>query len=140
MVWKLLPHVWVVPLFVLIFDRNQNIEEMYKIGILLSSVSNKPLRNRSTLIPQCSSVKTIDKHKNTVIHRKYVLYVLESTYKGNKKQNKTEKCVNCGVGYIGSYQGCSVAKKLQKIRDDSLGKQDISEAHLSPMQICKWRT
>lgn len=41
----------------------------------------------------------------------------------NKKRNETAKCANCGEAHLASYKRCSLAKKLQQIRGDALGKQ-----------------
>lgn len=123
-----------LPLFMLTFDRKQNIEEIYKIDNILGlRVRIEPLRKRSTLIPQCKKCQ-MHGHTQKYCNRQARCVKCAGkhlTSNCNKKSNEQAKCANCGEAHPASYRGCSVAKELQKMRDDALRKQKINTRSLS---------
>ena len=110
----------------LTFDRKQNINEIYKINNILGlRVKIEPLRRKSTLIPQCKRCQMYG-HTQKYCNRQEKCVKCAGkhlTRNCNMSRNEVPKCVNCGGDHPASYRGCSVATKLQKIRDDALGKQ-----------------
>jgi hypothetical protein len=121
-----------LPLFMLTFERRQNIEDIYKIeNILGLKVRIEPLRKISTLIPQCKkcqgfghTLKYCYKQERCV---KYAQW--HSTSECNKKREEKPKCVNCGEAHPASYRGCLVVKRLQ---NKGISTAQTEEQHKKP--------
>lgn len=110
-----------IPLFMLTFDNQQNVKDIYDIkGILNMRVKIEPLKNTSTKIPQCKKCQGYN-HTQKYCARDPVCVKCAGkhfTSACNLSKDVPAKCINCKGQHVANYRGCDVAKQLQTIRDN----------------------
>lgn len=111
-----------LPLFMLVFDKNEDISKIYSIEQILGlRVKIEPLRKRSSLIPQCKRCQRFG-HTQKFCNNKPRCVKCAGQHLTNscvKPKSKPAKCYNCGEAHPASYRGCMVAKMAQGQRDDA---------------------
>lgn len=105
-------------MFILSFEHDENIEHIFKVKHILSTIVEiEPLRS-TKLIPQCKRCQAFG-HTQKYCHKEtrcVKCLKIHLTKDCDKPQNQMPKCVNCGEEHPANYRGCVVAKELQKIK------------------------
>ena len=109
-----------LPLFMLTFDHEENVDNIYNIrSILNMRVKIEPLRKNSGLIPQCKKCQGFN-HTQKFCHREpRCVKCLGKHYTSDCtiNHNTPPTCVNCREQHPASYRGCEVAKQLQQMKN-----------------------
>lgn len=116
-----------LPLFMLTFDKSNNIDDIFRIRTILNIVIKiEPMRRNLRIIPQC---KRCQGFNHTQMYCKKEPRCVKcagnhlSEVCGVTKQT-TATCANCNGKHPANYRGCEVAKELQKRRDAFLKPQN----------------
>lgn len=108
-----------LPLYMLIFEHDENIEKIYQIKTIQNVVIKIEAVKRSNLVPQCKRCQLFG-HTQTYCAREAKCVKCAGkhlTMACTKPRNVKPKCVNCGQAHPANYRGCEVAKEFQKRRD-----------------------
>lgn len=109
-----------LPLFMLTFKNTQNIKDIYEIKHICGMQVKIEAIRTSKLIPQCKKCQRYG-HTHKYCQRSDVCVKCagnHSTSVCNKPRDSKPKCSNCGEAHPASYRGCSIAKELQKRRNN----------------------
>lgn len=109
-----------LPLFMLTFEKEQQVEEVFKINAILNMrVKIEALKKQSSLIPQCKRCQGFN-HTQKYCNRQPKCVKCAESHGPNQCQLEESKkpiCVNCSKNHPANFRGCEVAKELQKMRD-----------------------
>lgn len=111
-----------MPLFMLTFDHQQNVKDVYDIkGILNMRVKIEPVKKTSTKIPQCKKCQGYNHTQKYCAREAFCVKCSGKHFTSvcNLSRDAPAKCINCKGQHPANYRGCEVAKQLQKIRDNS---------------------
>lgn len=111
-----------LPLFMLTFDKSEQIEKIYNItGILNMRVKIEAVKRGSTRIVQCKKCQGYNHTQRYCARDPRCVKCAEKHPTQTCKLSKEEpaKCINCYGQHPASYRGCEVAKQLQKMRDQA---------------------
>lgn len=114
-------------MFIVSFDSTENIKNIYEIKqILKTIVKTEPIKP-SKRIPQCKSCQGFQHTKNYCCNPPKCVKCAgnHATVDCKKSDKDLPICCNCGKNHPASYRGCSVAKKLQKIRNKSISNRNM---------------
>lgn len=109
-----------LPLFMLSFDKAENIDTIYNIKTILNMVIKiEPLRKSSRLIPQCKRCQGFN-HTQTFCRKEPRCVKCAGKHSSDEcriDKQSPATCVNCKENHPANYRGCEVAKEIQKRRD-----------------------
>lgn len=109
-----------LPLFMLTFEKEQKLEEIYKINSILNlKVKVEQLRKNNNLITQCKKCQAYN-HTQKYCGRDPRCVKCAGKHLTNQCKIDIKvpaKCVNCQQNHPANYRGCEIAKELQKVRD-----------------------
>lgn len=119
-----------LPLFMLVFDKQENVQNIYGIkGILHMKVKIEPMRRTTTRIPQCKKCQGFN-HTQRYCSRDPRCVKCSGkhiTQTCTIGKDVPAKCINCTGQHPANYRGCEVAKQLQKLRDKTRNQQQNHE-------------
>lgn len=109
-------------MFYLTFDPTQDINKVYEISTILSSVVKIVPIVKPKKIPQCTKCQGFGHTKNYCCKPARCVKCAgrHTTDSCVKPVEIPPKCVNCGESHPANYRGCIVPKELQKIRNASV--------------------
>jgi hypothetical protein len=120
-----LPEVVPLDMFIVSFDKDTNIDNIYNIkSIYNSKVQIEPLR-KSKIIPQCKRCQAYG-HTQNYCHKAPRCVKCGKphlTQDCNKPATEEPKCTHCGKNHPANYRGCEVYKDLFKLRYNSTNRQ-----------------
>lgn len=119
-----------LPLFMLVFDKKEDIKKIYDIKSILDIVVKiEPFRKTSPLIPQCKRCQGFSHTQRfcQLEPRCVRCAGKHHTRKCRKDKDSSPLCVNCHENHLANYRGCIVAKTLQKRRNNSLRQKTKGE-------------
>lgn len=123
-----------LPLFMLTFDKSDNIDDIYRIKAILNIVVKiEPMSRNLRIIPQCKRCQGFN-HTQMYCKKdprcvKCAGNHLSQDCGVNKETAAT--CANCKGKHPANYRGCEVAKELQKRRDALLKPQNTKSKQLT---------
>lgn len=105
-------------MFVLSFDRDENIDSIYKINRILHNVVEICPIKGGKLVPQCKNCQEFGHTKNhcNKVPRCVKCAKNHLTINCEKPNNTRAKCANCNGDHPANYRGCTVAKEAQALR------------------------
>lgn len=111
-----------LPLFMLTFDKSENIKKIYEIQHLCQMKVKIEAFRTGKLIPQCKKCQRYG-HTQGYCQRKPICVKCAGehlTAECPKPVSAPPKCSNCAEAHPANYRGCTIAKELQKRRDSAL--------------------
>lgn len=114
-------------MFMLSFKHDESVDKIYGITDILGvRVEILPLR-KSRLIPQCKKCQAYG-HTYKYCHKKSRCVRCTGrhlTIDCDKPKEAKPNCVHCGEEHPANYRGCTIAKEMQKIKDNRSKKTDL---------------
>lgn len=114
-------------MFVLTFTQDENINKIYEItdimGIRVEVVSLK--KNR--LVPQCKRCQAYGHTQKYCAKEARCVRCTGKHLTANcgKPKDDKPKCVHCGGEHPANYRGCTVAKEIQRLRQNQIKKPNL---------------
>lgn len=128
-------------MFILSFDRSENIDSIYKIREILRQIVTLCPMKGSKIIPQCKRCQEFGHTKNHCNKKPRCVKCAQGHLTANctKAKEVRPTCANCGKDHPASYRGCEVAKQLKekrkeittKRRSDTTARVQITRAQAS---------
>lgn len=111
-----------LPLFMLTFAPEEEAKKVHEIKYICNMKVNIESLRTNKLIPQCKRCQQFNHTQNFCKNAfKCVKCGNSHNTKFCEKDKSTPpKCCNCGEAHPANYRGCSVAKKLQELRDKKM--------------------
>lgn len=110
-----------LPLFILSFDKNENVDNVYNIKTIMNIVVKiEPLRKNKRLIPQCKRCQGFN-HTKAYCQKDPVCVKCAGKHMTDVCRLKKETpatCANCKGNHPANYRGCEVAKEMLKRREE----------------------
>lgn len=108
-----------LPLFMLTFEPDEDFKKIYELKYILHMKISIESIKKNKLIPQCTRCQAFG-HTQKYCMNKYKCVKCGNNHPTKdctKPQTELPKCCNCLENHPANYRGCSVAKKLQQMRD-----------------------
>lgn len=118
------PKIVPMPLFMLIFDSNEDTKKIFEISHILHMKIKVEALKKNNQIPQCKRCQRYG-HTQKFCRREAICVKCAGKHltADCKKPNTTApKCSNCHEAHPANYRGCLVARELQKRRKQSKSK------------------
>lgn len=115
-----------LPLFMLTFDRTEDIKKIHGIQYLAKMKITTEMYKTGKLIPQCKKCQSYG-HTQKFCQRNPVCIKCAGNHLSTtctKSKNTPAKCANCAGSHPANYRGCVIAKELQKRREEQKQKKD----------------
>lgn len=117
-----------LPLYMLTFEAKEDIKKIYNIQYINSMKVKIEAIKTNKLIAQC---KKCQRYGHTQKFCKRLATCVKCagnhlTVECRKPKTTPAKCVNCNEAHPANYRGCTVAKVLQKRRDDTIKNRKLS--------------
>lgn len=121
-----------LPLYMLEFDRSEDINKIYGIQYINSMKVKIEAIRSSKLIPQCKRCQRYG-HTRKFCRRTPTCVKCAGehlTTSCTKTRNTPAKCINCSEEHPANYRGCTIAKELQKRRDNAAKAKKATQPRL----------
>lgn len=129
-------------MFIVSFDTTEDIKNIYEIKQILKTVVKVEPIKPTKLIPQCKSCQEFQHTKNYCCKPPRCVKCTGNhpTVECDKPNTVLPKCCNCGGNHPANYRGCSVAKKIQKIRNKTLASRNLSTNRANVRRVTSGET
>lgn len=109
-----------LPLFMLSFEKSENLDKIYNIKSILNIVVKiEPVRKSTRLILKCKRCQGYN-HTHAYCQKEPRCVKCAGAHLSEEcgiKRQDSPTCINCKGKHPANYRGCEVAKELQKRRD-----------------------
>ncbi|KAI5729135.1 hypothetical protein M8J77_005311 [Diaphorina citri] len=118
-------------MFVLSFDKSENIDSIYKIREIMRQIVQICPMKGSKLVPQCKRCQEYGHTKNHCNKKPRCVKCAQGhlTVQCVKTKEMRPKCANCGEDHPANYRGCVVAKELQKRKNQQVKSNKSIKQH-----------
>jgi hypothetical protein len=116
-----------LPVFMLTFDRTENIQKIYEITDIRGMGFEVTPYRKTYLLPQCKNCQSWG-HTNSFCHNepRCAKYAgKHTTINCTKPKETPPKCYNCGENHPANYRGCVVTNKLQALRNKATDRMKL---------------
>ena len=114
-------------MFMLVFRKDENVRKIYGItDIMGMRVEIEPIK-KSKLVPQCKNCQSYGHTQKYCARESRCVKCIGKHHTRDcvKPRDAPPKCVHCGENHPANFRGCSVAKEIQNIRNQSIMKKNL---------------